>query len=65
MSIINPFTGHEISLDSRRYRDVKNTDVLDMSIHLPIECKEPSPTKGLENKEGTLSRYLKNGTCLF
>ena len=60
MSVINPFTGHEISLDSRRYHDVEKTGVLDMSIHLPIEHNEPSPTKGLENKEDTLSKYLKN-----
>ena len=59
MSVINPFTGCEVSLDSRRYHDVEKTGVLDMSIHLPIEHNEPSPTKGLENKEDTLSKYIK------
>ena len=60
MSVIKTFTGCETSLDSGRYRDVKKTGVLDMSICLPIERNEPSATKRLENKEDPLSEYLKN-----
>ena len=41
MSVINPFTGREISLDSRRYRDVEKTGVLDMSICLNITNHHP------------------------
>ena len=40
---------------------LKKTDVLNLSICLLIERNEPPPTKGLENKKDTLSKYLKNG----
>ena len=40
---------------------LKKTGVLNLSIRLPIERNEPPPTKELENKKDTLSKYLKNG----
>ena len=61
MFVINPLTGREISKDSRRFRDVEKTGVLNLSIRLPVECNEPPPTKGLESEKDTLSKYLKNG----
>ena len=50
MFIVNPYTGCHISTDSRRYRDIKKTGVLDLTIRLPIERNDPRGTKGLENK---------------
>ena len=61
MFVINPFTGCEKSTDSRRFRDVEKMGVLDLSKPLPIECNDPPPTKGLMNKNDTLSMYLRNG----
>ena len=61
MFVINTLTGREISKDSRRFRDVEKTSVLNLSIRLPIERNEPPPTKGLINKNDTLSMYLRNG----
>ena len=58
MFVINPLTGREISKDSRRFRDVEKTGVLDLSIRLPIERNEPPPTKGLINENDTLSMYV-------
>ena len=40
---------------------LKKTGVLNLSIRLPIECNEPPPTKGLINKNDTLSMYLRTG----
>ena len=37
MSIVSPMTGREISTDSRRFRDIEKTGVLDLSVPLPIE----------------------------
>ena len=62
MFFINPFTGHEISTDSRRFSDVEKTGVLNLSIPLPIESNKPDFIKELENENDTLSKYLKNGS---
>ena len=39
MSVVNPYTGQSISTDSRRYRDIEKTGVLDLTKSLPIEKK--------------------------
>ena len=62
MFVINPFTGHEISMDSQRFSDVEKTGVLNLSIPLPIVNNKPDFIKGLENEKDTLSKYLKNGS---
>ena len=54
--------GRHISIDSRRYRDIEKTGVFDLTIRLPIEKNDPRGTKGLENNEDPLSKYLKNGS---
>ena len=51
MFVVNPYTGRHISTDSRRYRDIEKTDVLDLTICLPIERNDPKGTKGLETKK--------------
>ena len=61
MFVVNPYTGRHISTDSRRYRDIEKTGVLDLTIRLPIERNDPKGTKGLENKEDPLSTYLRDG----
>ena len=61
MFVVNPYTGRHISTDSRRYRDIEKTGVLDLTIRLPIERNDPRGMKGLENKEDPLSTYLRNG----
>ena len=61
MFVVNPYTGRHISTDSRRYRNIGKTGVLDLTIRLPIERNDLKGTKGLENKEDPLSTYLRNG----
>ena len=61
MSVVNPYPVRHIITDSRRYRDIEKTGVLNLAIRLPIERNDPRGTKGLENKEDPLSTYLRNG----
>ena len=61
MFVVNSYKGSHISTDSRRYRDIEKTGVLDLTIRLPIEKNDPKGTNGLENKEDPLSTYLRNG----
>ena len=50
MFAINPFTGREISTESRRFSNVEKTGVLDLSIRLPIERNEPTYKRTNEQK---------------
>ena len=54
MFVINPLTGREISKDSRRFRDVEKTGVLNLSIRLPIERNEPPTYKRTDKQKGLL-----------
>ena len=41
MSVINPYTGREVSSNSRRFRDIESTGVFNFSRRLPEEKNEP------------------------
>ena len=61
MSVVNPFTGRELNIESRRFKDIEKTGVLDLTICLPIEQERLSPISKLKGKEDTLSKYLTRG----
>ena len=61
MSIINPYTGLEISTSSRRFHDIESTGVFNFSKRLPDKKGVPKGTKGLKGKNDPLRTYLREG----
>ena len=69
MFAMNPFTGQEISTESRRYDDNQKTDILNLTV--PTRNERRAPGKGLEKRDDTLSILFRDGhyklafDCMF
>ena len=57
---INPFTGHSVSTNSRRYDDICKTGIYNYSIPRKAEREPPPPLKGIEGTD-ILNLLLKDG----
>ena len=61
MFAINPFTSREISTESRRYDDIQKTCILNLTVPTRNERRAPGPTKGLEERDDTISILFRDG----
>ena len=61
MFAINPFTGREISTESHKYDDIQKTGILNLTVPMRNERRASGPTKGLEERDATLSILFRDG----